>query len=84
MSSSKFILLKGDHVIDPAYEVNREPIDVLLDGKKVIKVGEGIQLPEGGQVFDASGCLVCPGLIDIHVRCFPGGTILGVDPMNGG
>ena len=75
-----FILLKGGRVIDPANEVNREPFDVLLDGKKVIKVGEDIQLPEGGQVFDATGCLVCPGLIDVHVHCFPGGTLLGVDP----
>ena len=80
MSSSKVVLLKGGQVIDPANEVNRVPLDVLLEGKKVIKVGEDIQLPEGGQVFDATGCLVCPGLIDVHVHCFPGGTLLGVDP----
>lgn len=74
------VLLKGGHVVDPANNVNREPFDVLLDGKKVIEVGEDIQVPEGCQVFDASGYLVCPGLIDLHVHCFPGSTLLGVDP----
>ena len=78
--SSRFVLLKGGRVIDPAFELDQEPCDVLLDGKKVLKVGKGIQLPDGGQVFDASGCLVCPGLVDLHVHCFPGGTLLGVDP----
>lgn len=78
--SSKYLLLKGGHVVDPANEIDKEPFDVLLDGNKVIKLGEDLQLPEGGEIFDATGCLVCPGLIDLHVHCFPGGTLLGVDP----
>ena len=74
------VLLKGGHVIDPSNGLNKEPCDVLIDGKQIVKVEEDIQLPEGGQLFDASGYLVCPGLIDMHVHCFPGGTLLGVDP----
>ena len=74
------VLLKGGHVIDPGNGLDKDPCDVLIDGKQIVKVGEDIQLPEGGQLFDASGCLVCPGLIDMHVHCFPGGTLLGVDP----
>ena len=78
--SGGVLLLRGGHVIDPANEIDKEPYDVLLDGRKVLDVGEDIQLPEGGQVFNASGYLVCPGLVDLHVHCFPGGTLLGVDP----
>ena len=75
------VLLKGGHVIDPANQLDREPCDVLLDGKVVIEVGEDLQAPdEGCEVFNASGCLVCPGLVDLHVHCFPGGSVLGVDP----
>lgn len=78
--SGGVLLLRGGHVIDPANEIDKEPYDVLLAGNKVLDVGEDIQLLGGGQVFDASGCLVCPGLVDLHVHCFPGGTLLGVDP----
>ena len=75
------VLLKGGRVIDPANQLDREPCDVLLDGKVVIEVGEDLQAPdEGCEVFNASGCLVCPGLVDLHVHCFPGGSVLGVDP----
>lgn len=75
------ILLKGGRVIDPANHLDKEPCDVLLDGKVVIEVGEHLQVPdEGCQVFNACGCLVCPGLVDLHVHCFPGGSVLGVDP----
>ena len=74
------VLLRGGHVIDPSNELNKNPCDVLIDGDRIIKVGEDLPLPEGAQSFDASGCLVCPGLVDMHVHCFPGGTLLGVDP----
>ena len=78
--STRYLLLKGGRVIDPANKIDREPFDVLFDEKKVIEVGEDVELPEGGELLDVRGCLVCPGLIDLHVHCFPGGTLLGVDP----
>ena len=74
------MLLKRGHVIDPSNGLDKEPCDVLVNGNQIVKVEEDIQLPEGVQLFDASGCFVCPGLIDLHVHCFPGGTLLGVDP----
>lgn len=74
------VLLKGGHVIDPANQLDKEPCDVLLEGEVVVRVSEDIQPPEGCQVFNASGYLVCPGLVDCHVHCFPGGSMLGVDP----
>ena len=79
-ASKMSVLLKGGRVIDPGNGLDKEPCDVLIDGRHIIEVGEDIQLPEGGQLFNASGCLVCPGLVDMHVHCFPVGTLLGVDP----
>ena len=74
------ILLKGGHVVDPANEVDKEPLDVLLQGGKIAEIGENLQVPPGSQVFDATDSIVCPGLIDMHVHCFPGGTVIGIDP----
>ena len=74
------VLLKGGRVIDPANEVDQEPLDVLIQRGTVAEVGVNLRLPEGGQVFDATNSIVCPGLIDMHVHCFSGGTALGIDP----
>ena len=74
-------LLKGGRVIDPANGIDKEPLDVLMQGSKIICVGEDLQCPSSGcQLVNVANCIVCPGLIDMHVHCFPGGTILGVDP----
>ncbi len=60
------ILIRGGRIIDPA--CGRDAVgDVLLGGGKVLRVGQG--LPAGSaEVIDAAGCIVCPGLIDIHVH----------------
>ncbi|HNT54914.1 MAG TPA: hypothetical protein PKG95_09400 [Anaerolineaceae bacterium] len=39
---------------------------VLIEGKKIIDVGENITIPAGCQVIDAAGKVVFPGLIDAH------------------
>jgi len=55
-------------LIDPANRLD-EPGDLLLVDGKVRKVGKLTRASEQAQtVYDASGCIVCPGLIDIHVH----------------
>lgn len=39
---------------------------VLIDGKKIVSVGERIDYPEDADVFDADGADVYPGMIDAH------------------
>lgn len=39
---------------------------VLIDGGKIVAVGRNLPVPQGTEVFDATGCLVTPGLIDAH------------------
>lgn len=45
------------------------PVDkgtVLLDGSKIAGVEEGVVVPAGAEVVDASGKVVMPGMIDAH------------------
>ncbi len=62
------LLIQNGHLIDPAAQENTG-MSVLIEDRKVtawIKPGEGV--PEGCEVFDASGMLVAPGFIDMHVH----------------
>lgn len=74
------VLIKHGRVIDPTNDLYQQPMDVLLENGKVTAAAHDIVPPIDCEVFDASGYIVCPGLIDLHVHCFPGGTSLGVDP----
>jgi len=60
------ILIKGGRVIDPAQEMDREA-DVLVGDGRVEEIGRGLAAGRH-LVIDATGCLVCPGLVDMHVH----------------
>jgi dihydroorotase len=59
------LLIKNGHVIDPANKINKI-CDVLIADEKFVEVGR-IKKPVAN-VIDATGKLVVPGLIDIHVH----------------
>src|SRR5258708_16321685 len=63
------LLIKNGRVIDPASKTDAVR-DVLLDGEKIKEVGPAgkIAAPQGTDVFDASGLIVAPGFIDLHVH----------------
>lgn len=48
---------------------------VLVEGGLIVAVGEEVEIPEDAQVYDATGKVVMPGLIDAHchVGIFPDG-----------
>ena len=58
------LVIKGGHVIDPASGLSAKK-DVLIDGSTVARIGDRLK---GDDVIDAKGCVVCPGLVDIHVH----------------
>jgi dihydroorotase len=60
------LIIRGGRVIDPANRIDG-PADVLLEDGKVAAVGAGLD-PSGAEQFDASGMIVAPGFIDIHVH----------------
>ena len=70
---SRPLLIRGGRVLDPSQDLD-ETRDVLIVDGLVAGVGEGLDAPEGAQEIDASGLLVTPGLIDVHVHLRePGG-----------
>ena len=65
------ILISGGLVIDPANSL-AEKRDIYIDRGKIAAVPE--KLPEGTELIEARGRVVCPGFIDIHMH---------EDPLNG-
>ena len=62
------ILLKNGRIIDP--DTNLDMIgDVLIEKDRIIDIADNIDIGENeAQVIDCSGCVVGPGLVDIHVH----------------
>jgi len=60
------LLIKNGRVVDPASGID-EPRDVLIDGNRIARVDRGVR-DATAEVFDASGYVVCPGFVDIHVH----------------
>ena len=60
------ILISGGRVIDPANHVDTVT-DVLLEGDTVVKIGPALKETADRRI-DASGKIVSPGLIDLHVH----------------
>jgi dihydroorotase len=46
----------------------RRTADVLVDGGTVVAVGAGLDGPAGCRVLEADGCVVAPGLVDLHTH----------------
>ena len=65
------VLIKNGRIIDPTNDLD-EPKDLLIDKGKIkalespgkINIGTG----EKPSIIDAKDCVVCPGLIDMHVH----------------
>ncbi len=61
------LLIRNGRVIDPANSVDGVQ-DVLVTGSTLTRVGAALAAPEGVTTIDATGKVVCPGFIDIHVH----------------
>ena len=57
-------VIKGGHLIEPTAGISA-PMDLLIEDGRVTKIGEDLR---GDETLDAAGCIVCPGLVDIHVH----------------
>ena len=63
---STTLLIHGGHVIDPANNIDKV-VDVLIVDGKIAEVGEVHGFSTHDEI-DATGKIVTPGLIDMHVH----------------
>ncbi|MGQ0701765.1 MAG: dihydroorotase [Gemmatimonadales bacterium] len=61
------LLIRGGRVIDPSRDFDA-PADLLIKGGRIEAVGRNLPLEPGTETIDASGKVVAPGLIDLHVH----------------
>jgi dihydroorotase len=61
------LLLTGGRVVDPANQFDAIA-DVLILNGKISAIGKKLSAPAGVETFDATGKIVSPGLIDLHVH----------------
>lgn len=59
--------VKGGHVVDPSQDLDG-PYEVLIEDGQIAQVAEKVKGVRGAQAFDATGLIVTPGLIDMHVH----------------
>ncbi len=62
------LLISNGHLIDPAAPENTGMSVLIEDGKVAAWLRPGETGPKDAEVFDASGLLVAPGFIDMHVH----------------
>jgi len=62
------ILIENGRVIDPGVGVDRENTALYVVAGRIAGIGEAPAGFAADEVIDASGCVVCPGLIDLGAR----------------
>ncbi len=71
MASSTTLVIEGGTVVD---ETGARVADVVIADGAITAVEPGASVPAGAMVLDAGGCLVGPGLVDLHTHLRqPGG-----------
>ncbi len=59
------LLIKGGYV-KPIVGEDIENGEILVDGGKIVAVGKNLDVPQGTEVYDATGCMVTPGFVEAH------------------
>ena len=65
-TNSASLLIRSGRVIDPGRVDG--PADVFVKDGKIAEIGRNLKAPAGTPVLEASGKLVLPGFVDLHVH----------------
>ncbi|MBR9998859.1 MAG: amidohydrolase/deacetylase family metallohydrolase [Cyclobacteriaceae bacterium] len=65
------MVIKNATVVDPKNNI-QEILDVAIHDGKIARVERSIDPGDNGQVIDAAGLYLVPGIIDMHVHVFHG------------
>ncbi len=62
------LLIANGHLIDPTEKQNSGKNLLIEDGRVIAWLNQNESAPEDAEVFDATGLIVAPGFIDLHVH----------------
>jgi dihydroorotase len=62
------LLIKNGYVVDPAQGINTGKSVFIEDGRVAGLMSHSDAIPEDAEVIDATGLIVAPGFIDMHVH----------------
>lgn len=61
------ILIKDGRIVDPKRGID-DVLDIIIEDGKIKKIGKYQRGDEYETIIEAKGCVVAPGLIDVHVH----------------
>jgi len=73
------IIIKGGTVVDPSQCLHEAKDVGIVDGR-IAALEKDLPADEAETVVDASGKIVTPGLVDLHVHVYWGVAHLGIEP----
>lgn len=76
-ASTYDLLIAGGRVVDPVQGLDA-PRDIAIVGHSIARVAPDLPRDGAREVIDATGLVVTPGLIDVHVHVYDGVAPLGI------
>jgi len=73
------MLLKNGLLLDVGSRFLYDKQDILIENGVIAKISDNIE-EHDFEVIDASGLILSPGFIDVHVHCYYGNTAIGISP----
>ncbi|MGA8725299.1 MAG: dihydroorotase [Acidimicrobiales bacterium] len=64
-AAARTVVIRGGRVVD---RQGQRRADVAIEGERIAAVGDDLEVPRGARVLDAGGCVVAPGLVDLHTH----------------
>jgi dihydroorotase len=77
------LVISGDRVIDPASGLDG-PAQIAIASGRIAALAEELPPHGAARTIDATGRIICPGLIDIHVHVYEWMTNFGLPPDEAG
>lgn len=75
------LLIQNGQIFDPLKK-NFQRADIAVGGGKISRIAPGLGGEQAGETLDASGLILTPGLIDLHVHIFHRVHRISIDPRD--
>lgn len=63
------LIRRASFLLRDAQRIERD-VDLQVEGNRIATIGRALPVPPGGDVIDAQGCAVIPGLVDAHAHLY--------------